>query len=357
MKQPRSHCWKSRAAAVGRQLIGAAGLLAAVALPPAAFAEEPYFDGQTIDFLSGASAGNEGNALYQEWANALERLHPNTRVIIHSNSGGSSALNAALLADAKPDGLTVGTSDMDSMLARATGDEIKDITQFAILGSLNRRRESLFASTSSGIKSLDDLKAASAVMAVRSTQSNDYFLALFLNASFDIRIKPVTGYSSAERELAFQSGENQLMIFSKQEAEKALADGIGVPLLALTDAPLDGDLANVPTLASLRGNARFAWVKDLILSFGYSRIFATQKDVPADRLETLRETFMAIVQEPEFVAAATPLTTLIATDGKTMEERVKSTGAQDPAFATKVKEALECGKRAADTGEKCGSGT
>ena len=268
MKKNRNHFagWV-RAIVSGPRFISAASLAVAFAmLPTAVSSQEPYFAGQTIELLTSYSDGSRGNTIMREWGQAFERLNPDSHVIVRNNSGGTSALAAALLADAEPDGLTIGTSDIDSIVSRAIGEDIQDISKFAIIGSLSRKQDTLFASIDSGIRSIDDLKERTAIIPVRSTLSNDYIVSLLVNTYLGTRIRPVTGYSSAEAELAYQSGEGQLVILTEAETLQAIKDGTGVPLVALTPGRLDGD-GKLPGLKDLSKNNDTIWLADLIGSF------------------------------------------------------------------------------------------
>jgi tripartite-type tricarboxylate transporter receptor subunit TctC len=331
------------------------GLAATMTLAPArAISEEAYFSGPTIELLSSYSDGSSGSTIMQEWGKAVERLHPDVRVIVRNNSGGTSALAAALLADAQPDGLTIGTADMDSIVAKATGSDIHDISQFAVVGSLSHGVDILFASPKSGIASVADLRDKTWIVAVRSSLSNDYFTSLFLNAYLDTRIKPVAGYSSGEGDLAFLSGEAQLAFESTARGAKHIADGTGIPILVLGPALADDPFANVQALNDLKGNEEFNWVLNLIDSHTYGRLLAAPPDTPPDRLEAIRDLFMEAAAEPTFVAAATPLTALTATRGNAIQELVQSLMSSASDFSGDVAKALECGRQRAEGGKGCG---
>lgn len=342
------------AAVCKRSFVGIVATATTIALSASsASSQEPHFSGETIQLLGGFSEGSKGNTIFKEWGRTLERLYPGVRVVVRTNSGGTSALAAALLYEAEPDGRTIGTSDMDSIMARAVGNDIQDISKFAVIGAMSSKQDTLFASAGSGITSIQNLKERTAILPVRSTVSSDYFTGLLLNAYLGTRIKPVTGYSSAEGALAFQSGEGQLAIFNEPDAEKTIEDGTGVPILVLTFEPQDGPLADVPTLAEVAGDKRFAWILGLSKALSHGRILAAPAETPEDRLETLRDAFMNVTQDPEFISVVSPLSTLSPIRGDRLEELIRSIGATTDDFGAKLDAALECGKQRSESGGDC----
>jgi len=340
-----------------RQVLwGAAGLGAAAWLGPvAARAAASYLDGRTLQVISGFSEGSNGNILMQEFSRALERLLPDTRVAYRVNPGGTAALTAAMLAESEPDGLTIGIVDMDSLVAKTTGAEVYDISEFSIVGGMDRDADMLISGAASDITSVDDLvgRDTPAIQAVRSTSSGAYFQGYLLNAVLQTRILPVTGYDSGARELAIRTGEADLVVAGVPNARRLVNDGAGQILLRLTDVPLPSDFGDVPALSDFDATEEFEWVVDFLNTSAVSHILGAPKDTPADRLQTLRELFTAAVADPEFVQAATNLLVLEPIPGQEIEALIQRLLSGFDSFAEGLAAALACGMQLAETGESC----
>lgn len=338
-------------------LTGAAGMAAAAALRPGfAFAQEAEFlVGQTLELLSGYSQGSTSSLVMLEWGKAVERLLPETQVVMRSNAGGTSALAAAQLAASAPDGLTLGTVNADSLLASHTGEDVHDISEFAIVASLNAVLDVLYAATGSGIGSIEGLMAREepTVLPVRSTVSGAYFQGFLTNALLGTRVRPVTGYSSGERELAFLSGESELIIKSAPFGARYVEDGAGTAILKYSDAEAPASFGNPPALSELPIDPEFQWAVDFFRTLAPTHIFATRSDVPEDRLLALRALFMRATADPQFVAAVAPLTEIEPTSGEVVQARVANLVSQFGDLGDRIASALACGRQLAETGEAC----
>ncbi|MEX2276431.1 MAG: hypothetical protein WD674_01390 [Cucumibacter sp.] len=337
-------------------LAGSAALAAAAALRPLrAVAQESYLSGQTLEFNSGSSEGSPGNQLMQELASAFGRVLPETQVVFRANPGGTSALSAAIVAEADPDGLTIGSIDTDSLLAKAIGSDVYDVSDFALLGALDQESDMLFASTASGITDVGDVigRDEPAILPVRSVTSGGYFQALLINSLLGTRILPVTGYDSGARHLAFVSGEAQLGFFGLSGAGQVLADGTGRLILKIADLPLSEGPGEAPTLASFDANPEFLWIVDFLRTTGISHIVGAPKSTPPDRLEVLRLAFNAAVADPQFVEEAAKLIVLEPIPGAEIEVALVGILARIESLAESLTRALECGMQIAITGEAC----
>ena len=323
-------------------------------LPGTGLAAEPFFQGKTLELITAYSDGNRGHTIVREWARTLERLYPGTRVVVRSNSGGTSVLAHALLAKAEPDGLHLGSWEITSVIAYGLGDDPNPPSDFALLGALVRKRDVLFANKMSNLGSLDDLKTSASVMPVRATVSSSYYTSLLLNAYLQSRIKPVTGYSTAEADLAYMTGEGSLILLNAKNAIKALDDGEGIPLLVLARDVPDPKFSKTPNLSTVRGEVAFQWVADAIDAISYDRILAVPSGVPPDRLAALREAFLKVSGDPGFVDVIEKLTLLSPTSGGDLEKAVAAIGADNEDFSSRLKSALDCGRLLAESGGPCG---
>jgi len=338
---------------------GAGGLAASAGLAPGgALAQSPFFAGQRIEILSGNSEGSVANSQMQAFATAIERLYPGTLVVVRANTGGTSALTAAILAEAGPDGLTLGTSDIDSLLQRTSQPGLHDITEFTVIGSMRRSSSLLFASTLSGIESVDDLieRAEPALLAVRSTASSGYLTALFCNAMLGTRIRPVTGYGSSERNLAFLNGEADLIFRTPDFGVQFIEEGTARAILKFDDLEIPDLYGDPPALSDLAYDRAYRWIAEYFRASAYSRILVVPPGVPTDRVEALRDVFMQVMADPDFGAAVEGDLTITPTRGEVLQAALASMIAELGDLADlgeRVDATLACGLHVGETGEAC----
>jgi tripartite-type tricarboxylate transporter receptor subunit TctC len=318
-------------------------------------AQESYFAGKTIELLSGFSEGAVSGQVLQELGRTVERLYPGTRVVYRSNPGGSSALTETMILEADPDGLTLGTVNNDSLIAKVMGEQSFDITDFDIVVSVATSSRVLYANKQSGIRSVDDLvnRPAPAFLPVRSTSSGMYYTTLLTNAALGTRIKPVTGYGSSERELAFMNGEVQLAMLAPTAGARSLEDGSAVALISLIDSELPTYFGEPPRLSAMAVNSEFGWVVDFFNLMAGSSTLAVPKGVPPDRLEALRAMFYAAAVDPDFVAQVGDKLLLEQVRGEDLQRTFEQMLSGMTSFTDDLARAMDCGMHIADTGSAC----
>lgn len=333
----------------------ALAVLGLAILPSTTRAQESFFAGKTIELLSGFSEGAISGQVLQELGRTVERLYPGTRVVYRSNPGGSSALTETMILEAESDGLTLGTVNNDSLMAKAMGEQDFDITDFDIVVSVATASRVLFANAQSGIASVADLvdRPEPAFFPVRSTSSGMYYTSLLTNAALGTRIKPVTGYGSSERELAFMNGEVQLALLAPTAAARTLEDGTSVALLSLIDAKLPGYFSDPPRLSGFQLNPEFAWVVDFLNLMAGSSTLAVPKGVPPDRLEALRAMFYTAATDPEFVDWVGDRLLLDQIRGEDLQNQLDAMLSGMTSLGENLARAMDCGMRIADTGAAC----
>lgn len=343
---------------IGRRqvLAGAAAAAGATALPPRpARAQSSYLAGETLELLSSYSEGASGNLVMQEWVRAVEKLLPDTRVVHRNNSGGSAALGIAMVAESEPDGLTVGEVSTNTLLRKYTSGEQYDITDFAIIAGLSRALDVLYATTRSGITSVGDLvgREPPAILPVRATVSESYFQGLFTNAMLGTRIMPVTGYNSGARELAFLTGEAQLIIRGPETGGPYIENGDAVAILRYSDVPVPGYFGNPPSLSQLAVNEEFRWIVDFFNAISVTYIVCTRKDVPAERLEVLREAFIRATDDPDFRSTVAAVTNVQPVRGDAVQRDLGAIVSNFGDLGANIQRALRCGAQLAETGAGC----
>ena len=290
------------------------------------------------------------------FAEALQRQLPETRVILRAIPGGNVELSAAMVAETEPAGLLMGPVDMESIIAKLGGAEIYDISQFHIVGALGRDIDLFVGSIEAGVTSIDSLRARSepAIMPVRATSSGAYFQGLLTNALLGTRILPVTGYDSGARELAFRSGEAQVVNAGVSPASRYIEDGVGTILFQFSRGAIPEALGRPVYLDELDYDPAYAWIIDFFEASALENTLAVSLDTPPALLEELRTAVAAAAADPAYISAAADLLTLDFVPGAEVEERIQSVLAGSGSFAASINRAMDCGRHIAETGEACG---
>ena len=104
----------------------------AVALPLQAQTSKNFYEGKTITFLVGSSAGGGTDLTARVIARHIERYIPGKPRIDVANKPGAGGMIAAneLYNLKKPDGLSISTLNTGSLFATATGNEAFDLQKF-----------------------------------------------------------------------------------------------------------------------------------------------------------------------------------------------------------------------------------
>lgn len=338
-----------------RRLASIALVLASALVVPCAQAQEEFLAGQQVELIAGFSEGSPANLLFREFAAALGRQPPDTQVIYRQNPGGTDALSTAMLAESAPDGLTIGVLDLNSLLVGVEGTVEYGIDDFTVIGALAQDVDVMFASADSGIDSAHDLigRREPTFLAVRSTASGAYFRALMANALLGTQIRPVTGYDSGARDLAFRMGESPLAIPGLSASAQFLDEGIGVPLFKYADAEVPAMYGNPPPLSALDPDPRFAWLINYFNTASITQVVGAPKDTPPERIAVWRTVFAAAAADPAFAAEASKVIVLAPTTGDEIVEALDQLVSGVQSLSEDFARALACGKQLAETGENC----
>jgi len=134
----------------------------------------------------------------------------------------------------------VGASDQDGA----------DLRALTLIDALGADRRALFVSTRTGIKDLPSLLVQRDELIVPTATANaiSHTETLLVRGLTGIPLRPVAGYSNAERKLALMSGEASAVLGSVDTFQDLVDQGQLVPLRRLNDAGPSAPLAELPTL-------------------------------------------------------------------------------------------------------------
>jgi len=317
------------------------------------FAQANFYEGKTIRFIVGFSAGGGYDAYTRTIARHMGKHVPGNPVFVVDNMAGAGSLISAnyIYKAAKPDGFTIGHfigGLFLQQLLNKPGIEF-DSLKFEYIGVPAQDHFILSVAKSAGITDPDKWIASKQVVkfgGVSTGSGTDDFPNL-LKATIGLPTQMVSGYKgTADIRLAFNSGEVAGISNSwesmKSTWKKELESGDLTIVLQVTSKP-HPELAKVPLAVNL---AKTEEAKKLIQTVervhGPSvRPYVAPPGTPKDRVQILRRAFMDTMKDSAFLAEAKKATLDInAADGAELEQNVKDIFKLESSLITKLKEIL-----------------
>jgi tripartite-type tricarboxylate transporter receptor subunit TctC len=317
-------------------------------------AQTNFYEGKTIRFIVGFSAGGGYDTYTRLIARHLGKHVPGNPVFVVDNMAGAGSLISAnyIYKVAKPDGLTIGHFIgglfLQQLLAKA-GIEF-DSLKFEYIGVPAQDHFILGVAKSTGINDAEKWIASKQVVkfgGVATGSGTDDFPNI-LKATIGLPIQMVSGYKgTADVRLAFNSGEvtglSNSWESTKSTWKKEVESGDLVLVLQATSKP-QPELSKVPLAISF---AKTEEAKKLIETVtrvhGPSvRPYVVPPGTPKDRVQILRKAFMDTMKDPALLAEAKKANLDInPDDGAALEQNVKDIFKLDQNLIAKLKEILK----------------
>ena len=252
-------------------------------------------------------------------ARHLGRFLPGQPSIIVQNMGGAGGLVAAnhLYNVAPKDGSVIAQLDRNVAQSGIRGaSNVKfDALRFIWLGSLSTFRDEAYViwiNSSHAVKSLAELPGARSPVKIGVvTGGTNHVIAKVAREVLGLNIQIVSGYpGGAGLWLAFLKGEidgQPLGLTSVRVERPELWESRAVRGLVAFGAT--ARLASLPDVATARelatgDAAKLALIEFAELPFFTSQPFVAPPGLPADRAAALQQAFLAMTQDPRFIAEA-----------------------------------------------------
>jgi tripartite-type tricarboxylate transporter receptor subunit TctC len=318
-------------------------------------AQSDFFKGKQIKIIVGASAGAASDLYARAVANYLPKHIPGKPEIIAQNMPGGGSLTAAnyVYSVAKPDGLTLGAVTAPIYFAQLLGrKEVQfDWAKFTWIGTPEENDELLFIRSDQPYKTLLDLRKAGEAprCGASGVGSTGFYIPKLIEEIFGARLNVVTGYpGAADVDLAVEKNEvhcrgTTISAFFGREPGKTWAKTGFVRFLVQTGDKRDHRLPDTPTIWELMDQEKGMDAKKrlarVVLGAGaFGRPILATPGIPSDRVKLLREAYLNMLKDPEFVAEAkkrqweiTPIS------GERLEALAKEVINQPPAIIERMK--------------------
>jgi len=316
-------------------------------------AEQEYYRGKTVRIIVGLSAGGGFDIYARALARHMGNHVPGNPTFVVDNMPGAGSMIAAnhIYNAAKPDGLTighfVGSLFMQQLLGRP-GAEFQ-ATKYEFVGAPIPEKTACALTKASGITSVDRWFAAKTPVKLGATGSGPIVdVPKILKVAVGLPIQLVLGFKgTADIRLAAESGELAGACWSwdaiKSTWSRGLESGDVNIVLQAVAKPL-ADLPKVPLAISYAktDNARRLIEVGIHDAADIARPFVMPPGTPKDRVQIIRQAFLATLKDAAFIAEAEKSKLEIdPVTGEALEKIVAGIYKMNPATLTKLKEVLD----------------
>src|SRR5437870_507290 len=284
-------------------------------------AQNDFYKGKQMKIVVGASTGAASDLYARVVAHHLPKQIPGKPDIIVQNMPGGGSITAAnyVYSVAKPDGLTLGAVTAPIYFAQLLGrKEVQfDWAKFTWIGTPEENDEMFFIRSDLPYKTLLDLRKASEPprCGAPGVGSTGYYIPKLLQEVFGLKIAMVTGYpGAADVDIAVERNEvhcrgTTISAFFGREPGRTWAKNGFARILVQTAERKNHRLPDTPTIWELMDQEKVAEAKKrlarVVLGPGaFGRPILATPGIPPDRVRTLREAYIKMLKDPEFVADA-----------------------------------------------------
>jgi len=340
MRATASQCW----------LPFALALLLAAAVTQRAAAQDTFYKGRTITIVVGYSAGGGYDQYARLLARHLGRHIPGQPNVIAQNMPGAASMTSVryLDANAAKDGTVITAFDPGLILETIAAPETYKVrfSDYQWIGTLLRDIRICYAATVTGIKTWDDMmKRKEFLIGNTARGSNAYVNGAILRKVFFAPVRQISGYpGSNEQRLALERGELEGNCGSWTAIPQDWIVNHKINALVRFSPKRPADMpASVPFVNELATSQEEKDLLDVLNGSGeLGRPYIVARQVPAERVETLRAAFEATIKDETFLAEAQKQNLLLdPVSGEEAETIIATIYSAPPELTKKVKEVLE----------------
>ena len=331
--------------------VGIAAVILLSSVPARAQPAADFYRGKTLRMLIGYGPGGGYDIYGRLVAEFLPRHLPGSPTIVPQNMPGAGSFVAAkYMYDVAPkDGTVLGSLAQTLALDSMTNTSARlDVAKMPYLGRVVTNIDTGSALLRSGIRSFDDVRAKQYVVGASGGGSTTVLIPTALNTYAGAKFKLVRGYSgTTDILLAMERGEVDivgayglpgLMVSNPGWVQRGEAT-----ILYQASLTRHRLLPNVPTLPELAQSDEGREVLHAAASTGeIGRSILTTPGVPPERLAALRSAFLAMLRDPDFLAACEKRNLMVdGAAGEAIDDIVRETLRLPPAVAEKIGQMMQ----------------
>jgi tripartite-type tricarboxylate transporter receptor subunit TctC len=281
------------------------GMFIVATLPAAA--QTSFYEGKRINIVIGFAAGGTADADGRLIAQHLGKHIPGKPTMIAQNEPGAGGIKSINMAYnvAQPDGLNIYQLASGHYLQQLAGSSVVkfDLSKMPILGAWTRSTYAL-AVRSDKFKSIEDMRNAKEppLIGSQGIGTGTYLYTVGWQSALGIKFKVITGYESAEQDLAVERGEIDGRTNSVESLMSAHPQWVAqntVPILVVAGTKRDVLVPHVPTVYELNPNPG-PYFETINEGLAVARPYALPPGTPPERVAELRKAWQAMLEDPAF---------------------------------------------------------
>lgn len=335
-------------------------LAGAVPVAATTNAHADFYHGKEVRILVGYAVGGGYDTYARAVAGVLGRHLPGNPTVIVENMPGADGLRVAnyMARRAARDGTVIALTNRTLAVAPLLGlvEQLSiqyDPKQFNWLANLNVDVSVVIVRGDLGIKTLEDLRQREVVVGATGFTANNAIYPYVVNNFFGTRLKVVAGYpGTSHLVLALERGEIDGIggfAWSSLKVQRPdwIRDKKVLPLLQLGTTRVP-ELQDVPLILDLAHSDDERRALELIIApETLGRPFFAPPKTPLEAVKLLRTAFNAVVEDPDFKAAAAKLE-ITFTDGTAVQEMVLRLNSTGPDVARLARRLMQTSRTAAE---------
>jgi tripartite-type tricarboxylate transporter receptor subunit TctC len=298
-----------------------------------------FYEGKTITFFAGSSAGGGTDLTARLIAKYIEKHIPGKPAVLVVNKPGAGGMIAVneLYNVKKPDGLTMSTMNTGALFGLATGnDALKfDLQKFIWVGQALDEAQTVYVRSATPYTSFDAIRKANKEgkqpkMGAQSLDHTSNVVVKIVEQILGLDFQVIPGYPGTPQILldiergaldGRSQGTGSLLGTRREWIEKRY-----IRLLATSKSKRDPRVPEVPTIEELAPPGKKNLLSALYAAENIGRSVVLPPGVPPERVKTLRDAFAEMTQDPQFLKEAEKIGLEIGlTRGEDMNRDIENT--------------------------------
>src|SRR3990172_9246813 len=334
-------------------------LLGAVGTPDVWAQARPFYEGKTVNLIVFGAPGGGNDFLARLLTRHMPKHISGRPGFLVQNMPGAAGMIATnyLYTVAKPDGLTIGLIAPGLYQAQLIGrPEVQfDWAKLGWIGTDETSVLVIYIRADTGYKTVDDVRMPpdSLLCAESGVGSRNYAYIRLIEEVFGAKFKPVVGYKgSGEVNLAVERGgvvcrSTSVAALLTTEPLKRWLKTRFIQLLVQSGKKRHAAFPDVPTVWDLAEKYHLPEEDRQLMALAlaavdFGRPFVAPPGLPKDRLETLRDSFLKTMTDPDFLKEASKANLEIKPkSGAELERLAQAVIGISPKAATRLKRLLE----------------
>jgi tripartite-type tricarboxylate transporter receptor subunit TctC len=270
-----------------------------------------FYRGKTINVYIGVNVGGGYDFEARLLARFMKAHIPGNPTLVPQNMVGAGGIKMAnyMYSIAPQDGTAIGMFPDTLIAVQAVGIEgvQYDANKFSWIGTIGTSPETLAVWHTTGVRTIEEARHKQLLIAGSNPGAATYIFPRMLNELIGTKLKLVAGYrGNSTMVVAMERGEVDAVSNSWDSWKSLNPDWIRdkkINLLVQTEPKAeDLDIPSVQELA--RNNDDLQVIQLIAAGDRLGKPLATAPNVPADRVQALRDAFDATLKDPDFLAAA-----------------------------------------------------